>query len=104
MGRRLRFILSELMTETRTVGDVRGRGLMIGVEVVDKDKTDPKGPHPPCFPEMARRIQQEALHRGLILELGGRLGSVVRFLPPLIVTPTQIDDIATIFSEAINAA
>jgi diaminobutyrate-2-oxoglutarate transaminase len=62
MGKRLMSALSELMTETRTVGDVRGRGLMIGVEVVDKGKTDKKGPHPSCFPEMARRIQQEALH------------------------------------------
>ncbi len=40
----------------------------------------------------------------LILELGGRHNSVVRFLPPLIVTAEQIDTIATIFSEAVKAA
>jgi diaminobutyrate-2-oxoglutarate transaminase len=104
MGGRLMSALSDLMTEARTVGDVRGRGLMIGVEIVDQDKIEENGFNPPCFPEMARRIQQKALDRGLILELGGRLGSVVRFLPPLIVTPTQIDDIATIFIDAVHAA
>ncbi|MGQ0592984.1 MAG: diaminobutyrate--2-oxoglutarate transaminase [Gammaproteobacteria bacterium] len=104
MGRRLMSALSELMPATRSLGEVRGRGLMIGVEVVGKDKADLRGPHPPYCPEMARHIQQEALARGLILERGGRLGSVVRFLPPLIVTPEQIDRIAARFAEAINAA
>ncbi len=104
MGRRLMAALSELMPATRSLGEVRGRGLMIGVEVVDKDKTDVRGPHPSCFPEMARRIQHQALARGLILECGGRFGSVVRFLPPLIVTPAQIDDIAARFADAVRAA
>jgi diaminobutyrate-2-oxoglutarate transaminase len=40
----------------------------------------------------------------LILELGGRNNSVVRFLSPLIVTTDQIDTISTIFSEAVRAA
>lgn len=40
----------------------------------------------------------------LILELGGRHGSVVRFLPPLIVTEEEIDRIAEIFHEAVLAA
>jgi hypothetical protein len=56
------------------------------------------GCHPPCSATRVG-IQHEALRRGLILELGGRHNSVVRFLPPLIVTAEQIDTIATIFSE-----
>ena len=53
---------------------------------------------------MARRIQAEAFARGLILELGGRNDTVVRFLPPLVVTAEQIDRIATIFEESTLAA
>jgi len=41
---------------------------------------------------------------GLILELGGRRGSVVRFLPPLIVSPEQINQIASIFADAVFTA
>jgi diaminobutyrate-2-oxoglutarate transaminase len=53
---------------------------------------------------MARSIQTQALRRGLIVELGGRHDVVVRFLPPLIVTPEEIDKIADIFSDAVQAA
>ena len=79
-------------------------GLMIGVEIVDRDPPiELPGCHPSA-PRLASRIQHEALRRGLILELGGRHNCVVRFLPPLIVTAEQIDTIATIFSEAVKAA
>jgi diaminobutyrate-2-oxoglutarate transaminase len=40
----------------------------------------------------------------LILELGGRHGAVVRFLPPLIISAEQIDEVAGRFAEAVRAA
>jgi diaminobutyrate-2-oxoglutarate transaminase len=104
MGERLLNLLCPLVTEARTAGDVRGRGLMVGVEIIDRDHALANASHPPCWPEMAQRIQQEALKRGLIVELGGRFSSVVRFLPPLIVTQEQIDRIAAIFTDSILAA
>jgi diaminobutyrate-2-oxoglutarate transaminase len=58
----------------------------------------------PGYPELARRIQAECMRRGLILELGGRNGCVVRFLPPLIVTAEQIDRIGEIFHAAVRAS
>lgn len=54
--------------------------------------------------ELAARVRRECLRRGLILELGGRHGSVVRFLPPLSITAAQIDEVARIFGEALAAA
>lgn len=104
MGRRLLGHLRHIQTDFASLGDVRGRGLMIGVEVVDTlAKPDRLGVPSPCR-DLARRIQTECLRRGLILELGGRQGCVVRFLPPLIVTATEVDQIAEIFQDAVRAA
>lgn len=104
LGDRLCQHLQSIQTQTPYIGDVRGRGLMIGVEIVNSElPAQDNGSHP-AYPALARRIQQECLQRGLILELGGRFGSVIRFLPPLIVTPDQIDCIAEIFAAAVQAA
>ncbi|WP_225938663.1 aspartate aminotransferase family protein [Kovacikia minuta] len=103
MGDRLLAHLRQIQSEFGLIGDVRGRGLMIGVEVVDCDlPPDSQGNHP-AHPQRAAQIQAAALRRGLILELGGRHDSVVRFLPPLIVTAEEIDRIAEIFHAAIQA-
>lgn len=104
MGERLLAHLRRVQQKARCLGDVRGRGLMVGAEIVAPEATpDRLGAHPSA-PGMAHRIQAEALRRGLIVELGGRRDTVVRFLPPLIVTAEQIDTIATIFEEAVTAA
>lgn len=58
------------------IGDVRGRGLMLGVELVDVESGDPDG-------VLARRVQRDALDHGLIVEVGGRDDAVIRLLPPL---------------------
>jgi diaminobutyrate-2-oxoglutarate transaminase len=104
MGQRLLAHLRRIQHDSPQLGDVRGRGLMVGAEIVDpRAESDHLGTRPPCR-ELARRIQGECLARGLILELGGRQGSVVRFLPPLIVSGNDIDRIAGIFGEAVGAA
>ncbi|WP_394842171.1 diaminobutyrate--2-oxoglutarate transaminase [Pendulispora brunnea] len=104
MGERLREHLMAIQGRSRCIGDVRGRGLMVGAEIVDREREpDAAGAHP-AAPAKARLIQSEALRRGLIVELGGRNDTVVRFLPPLIVTAEQVDSIATIFDEAVRAA
>jgi diaminobutyrate-2-oxoglutarate transaminase len=66
------------------VREVRGRGLMWGVELADPATGRPAG-------ELARAVQAEALRRGLILECGGRDDCVVRMLPPLNVSADIID-------------
>ncbi len=104
MGERLFGLLLRIQTKSRSMGDVRGRGLMLGVEIVDRDVPSDMPDCHPSAPGLASKIQHEALRRGLILELGGRHNSVVRFLPPLIVTEEQIDTIAAIFADAVKAA
>ncbi len=104
MGARLRARLEELQSRVAQIGDVRGRGLMLGVEIVDAGKEADRLGHSPANPQLASRIQQECMRLGLILEVGGRHSAVMRFLPPLIVTETDIDEIARIFGEAVYAA
>jgi diaminobutyrate-2-oxoglutarate transaminase len=103
-GRQLMQRLLDLKAKVSEIGDVRGLGLMIGVEVVHgQGETDSLG-QPLAHPELAASIQRKCFQRGLILELGGRHSSVIRFLPPLIVTASEIDVIAEIFSEAVREA
>ena len=62
------------------VGEVRGKGLMIGVEIVeDKESKKPS-------PELCMRIRDEMFQRGVIIEIGGHYNNVLRFLPPLVIT------------------
>ncbi|MFC7439646.1 aspartate aminotransferase family protein [Laceyella putida] len=104
MGNRLISHLKEIQKNSSSIGEVRGRGLMVGVEIVNTQlKSNAIGSYP-AYPELARQIQQECFTRGLILELGGRYGSVVRFLPPLLITEEQVDHICGIFDEAVRAA
>ncbi|WP_409303313.1 aspartate aminotransferase family protein [Pseudomonas sp. KCJK8993] len=104
MGERLREHLLILQRDYPQLGDVRGRGLMLGVELVDPQGTPDALGHPPQHRRLAPLVQRECLKRGLILELGGRHGSVVRFLPPLVISAAQIDQVAEIFSKAVAAA
>ncbi len=103
MGERLREGLERTARASDRVGAVRGRGLMLGVEVVDPTvETDDLGCHPED-PDAAKQIQKACLDRGLIVERGGRYGETVRFLPPLTVSTGEVDEIAGIFEEAVLA-
>jgi diaminobutyrate-2-oxoglutarate transaminase len=104
MGERLRGHLKSIATDMPCIGDVRGRGLMLGAELVDPDGPIDALSHPLPDGALAKRVQQECLARGLIIEMGGRHGSVARFLSPLIVTAADVDAIASIFRDALVAA
>ncbi|MGE5758744.1 MAG: diaminobutyrate--2-oxoglutarate transaminase family protein [Gemmatimonadota bacterium] len=77
------------------VREVRGIGLMWGVEFADPTDDRPAG-------SMARAVQAAALRRGLILECGGRDDCVVRMLPPLNVTADVVDTACTILIDTIG--
>lgn len=79
-------------------------GLMIGAEIVNPTGKPSKRGSFPGDGALAGRIQKECFERGLILEVGGRHGAVVRFLPPLIITEEQVEEVTAIFREAVKAA
>ncbi|GAA2804286.1 aspartate aminotransferase family protein [Kitasatospora paracochleata] len=86
------------------IGDVRGRGLMLGVELVDPAGTpDSCGALPPD-PRLAVRVREACLARGLIVELGGRHDAVLRLLPPLTITDEQAEAVLDRLLDAIENA
>jgi diaminobutyrate-2-oxoglutarate transaminase len=91
----------QLQQHCEIIGDVRGRGLMIGVEIVEpRGELDTLG-HAPCSGLLARQLQQACFNRGLIVELGGRADATVRFLPPLIISEQEIAEVCDIFAAAV---
>jgi diaminobutyrate-2-oxoglutarate transaminase len=115
LGTRMLTRLRALAAEFPCIGDVRGRGLMMGIELVDPEAapepapldsstTGPGGcgPHP-AAPALASAVQRECLRRGLIVELGGRHASVVRLLPPLTISDEQTSAVLDRLEDAVAA-
>ncbi|MFI5757844.1 diaminobutyrate--2-oxoglutarate transaminase family protein [Streptomyces sp. NPDC051569] len=100
LGARMLGQLQGLAVHHPCIGDVRGRGLMIGVELVDPEAGDPA---PPAS-ALAAAVRRECLDRGLIVELGGRQSAVVRLLPPLTLTDEQAVAVLDRFADALAAA
>ncbi|MGX2994126.1 diaminobutyrate--2-oxoglutarate transaminase family protein [Streptomyces sp. JNUCC 64] len=102
LGARMLGQLRALAAECPWVGDVRGRGLMIGVELVDPtaEVLTAPGP-PPAAPALAAAVQRACLQRGLIVELGGRDSSVLRLLPPLTLTDEQASAVLDRLTDAV---
>ena len=99
-GKRLKDGLLSLQQRFECVGDVRGRGLLLGLEVVADRRTKAPG-----F-ELGARVMEEAMRRGLsmnIVKLPG-MGGVFRIAPPLTVSDAEIDRGLEIMSDSIAAA
>ncbi|MEU3372479.1 diaminobutyrate--2-oxoglutarate transaminase family protein [Streptomyces sp. NPDC006660] len=104
LGARMLGQLQGLAADHPCIGDVRGRGLMIGVELVDPEREDlSSGGPPPPAPALAAAVQRACLRRGLIVELGGRHSSVVRLLPPLTLTDEQAVAVLDRLADAVAA-
>ena len=93
------------LLDYRTVGDVRGKGMMVGWEfVADKGS---KAPFPP-EQEMSRRFSALTFERGLVTypcagTVRGVAGDTILMAPPLITTKAQIDEIMAILNDAMRA-
>lgn len=85
----------ELVPGIDILGDVRGRGLMIGLELV-KDKVS-KEPHP----QAALVAMEKSKEKGLLIGKGGLEGNVLRIAPPLSITDTQTAELFKIMKETL---
>jgi len=76
------------------IGDVRGLGLMIGVELVAGEDREPA-------PAQAESIRAACLKKGVLIGVGGVNGNVLRFQPPLVITRQQIDTALEAVAESL---
>ena len=98
VGRRLRDGLERLAQDHRLVGDVRGMGLMLGVELVsDRDTRAPA-------PVETLQVLEEARAMGLLLGKGGLAGNVLRIKPPLCITAADVDFALDVLDRAFTRA
>jgi 4-aminobutyrate aminotransferase len=97
LGERLRAGLDRLGEKYPLVGDVRGLGLMQGIELVAERAT--KEP----APKAVNQFMQETRERGLLIGKGGLYSNVVRIAPPLTVDEEQIDRALEIMDHALAA-
>lgn len=101
-GQHMHQRMKDLQSRVSIIGDVRGMGLMRGVEFID--------PHAPAdhlgtrigSNEIASAVQKLCFENRLIIEKGGRHGAVMRFIPALTITMDEIDQLMDIFELAVT--
>ena len=96
MGDYLMTRLRELQKTYPVMGDVRGRGLMVGVEFTGRDGKPDSA--------TANAVLRGCVERNLLLLVCGSYNNVIRWIPPLIVNRSQIDEALDIFAQALAAA
>ncbi len=88
--------LEELKDSHMLIGDIRGKGLMVGVELVEGRES--KKP----AVEAASRVREEMRRRGVLIGVGGVKESTLRFQPPLVITIEQLERAVSILDEALS--
>jgi 4-aminobutyrate aminotransferase len=92
VGNYLKGRLTELQGKYRLIGDVRGKGLMLGIELV-------KGKKEPAVSEILQ-LFENTKKRGLLIGKGGLYGNVVRISPPMIIDKSGVDEAIRILDQA----
>jgi 4-aminobutyrate aminotransferase len=96
LGERLLGRLRAGLNDAPSVGDVRGRGLFIGIELVRDPVT--KAPHP----EAAATVQSRAFEAGVVVAIAGRFEQVVKISPPLTIDEEQANQAVDIVIDAVR--
>ena len=97
-GKRALERLREIARRRASIGDVRGLGLMLGVELVsDRERKTPD-------PKRAELVQDRMLERGFLVGVGGYYGNVLRIQPPLVIDDADLDRGLAALDEIVDAA
>ncbi len=96
LGETMKARMEEWQSRLPQIGDVRGLGSMVAIELVDETGApDSDG---------ASRVVEEALGRGLLLLKAGVAGNCIRVLVPLVITDGELDEALGAWEEALDAA
>jgi 4-aminobutyrate aminotransferase/(S)-3-amino-2-methylpropionate transaminase len=88
--------LRELAGEQPVIGDVRGRGAMLAIELVQAGSKEPN-------PELTKAVAAACLKEGVIILTCGTYGNVIRLLPPLVISDELLLDGLQVLASAIKA-
>jgi 4-aminobutyrate aminotransferase-like enzyme len=98
LGRRMRERLDVLAAQVETVGDVRGLGPMLALEIVkDRDGKEPAA-------DIVGKATAAAKEQGVLLISCGIYGNVIRLLPPITITDADLDHGLEVLEESLAAA
>ncbi len=97
VGQRLKSGIDRIGDEIPVIGEVRGKGLMIGVELVKAGALEPD-------PYVTAAVMEEARKEGLLIGKGGLYGNVLRIAPPLSLTEEEADEGLEKLSAAVARA
>lgn len=94
-GKDAQGMLKRMLTSALAQSDVRGLGLMIGVELVKDDDLTPA-------PDRAEAIRESCRKKGVLVGVGGIYGNVLRIQPPLVISKEQLDQALHAVEEALE--
>jgi len=95
-GTYLKARLKEVAEECPYLGDVRGMGLVMGLELVRDKRTKE------AAPELVRKVIEGCANRGLLVGAVGMYGNVIRVAPPLVITRSEIDESVEIMNKVLQ--
>ncbi len=88
--------LKEIQAKHPEIGEIRGRGAMIAIELVKAGSKDPN-------PELMAKVIKYCQSKGVLILTAGSYGNVIRFLPPLVITDELLKDALGVLAEAFDA-
>ncbi|CAN5872264.1 aspartate aminotransferase family protein [soil metagenome] len=97
VGQRLKSGIVDIQSRYPMIGDVRGKGLMIGVELIQPGGKDPD-------PATTAAVMEAAKAKGLLIGKGGLYGNTLRIAPPLSLTEDEADEGLNLLESAIATA
>ncbi len=88
--------LSAMQKKYPVIGEIRGRGAMIAIELVQPGSKEPNG-------EIMGKVVKYAQSKGVLFLTAGTYGNVLRFLPPLVISDDLVKDAMSVLDEAFSA-
>lgn len=88
--------LRDMATRVPAIGDIRGRGAMIAIEIVHPGTHDPD-------PELTQRVAKACHHHGVLVLTAGTYGNVLRFLPPLTISDSLLLEGLDVLEQSFTA-
>ena len=87
--------LHQLAAKYSVIGEVRGRGAMLAIELIKPGSTEPN-------PEAVAKVLKYCMAQGVFILSAGTYGNVIRFLPPLVITDDLLADVLAVLDEAFG--